>query len=81
MSPFSRKEVYGGKVQPFVQPLEMLDGKFVLFHVFRRRITDLLVSLNLDDKNAVALLDEEVGAEFPALWVFAFLPGILDGVE
>ena len=56
----------------------MLDGKLVLLHVFRRRIADLFVSLNLDDENAVALLDEEVGAEFPALWVFAFLPGILD---
>ena len=59
----------------------MLDGKLVLLHVFRRRIADLFVPLNLDDANAVTLLDEEVWAEFPALWVFAFLPGILDGVE
>ena len=59
----------------------MLDGKLVLLHVLRRRIADLFVPLNLDDENAVALLDEEVRAEFPALWVFAFLPGIFDGVE
>src|SRR2546426_641934 len=59
----------------------MFDGKLVFLRVFRRRITDLLVSLNLDNENAVALLDEEIGAEFPALWVFAFLPGILDRVE
>jgi hypothetical protein len=59
----------------------MLGGKLVLLHVLRRRIADLFVPLNLDDENAVALLDEEVRAEFPALWVFAFLPGILDGVE
>src|SRR5262245_47254987 len=67
--------------QPFVQPLEMLDGKFVLFHVLRRRVTYLFVPLNLDNENVVALLDEEVWAEFAALGVFAFLPGILDRVE
>jgi len=27
------------------------------------------------------LLDEEVGAELAALWMFAFLPGILDDIE
>ena len=59
----------------------MLDSKLVFLHVLRRRITDLFVSLNLDDENAVALLDEEVGAEFSALWVFAFLPCILDWME
>src|SRR2546430_17542583 len=59
----------------------MLDSKLVFLHVLRRRITDLFVSLNLDDENVVTLLDEEVGAEFAALWMFAFLPGILDGVE
>src|SRR4030095_4865034 len=59
----------------------MLGGKLVFLHILRRRIAYLFVSLNLDDENAVTLLDEEVGAEFAALWMFAFLPGILDGVE
>ena len=59
----------------------MFEGKLVLLHVFRRRIADLFVSLHLDNENALALLDEEVGAEFSALWVFAFLPGVFDGVE
>jgi hypothetical protein len=59
----------------------MLDGKLVLLDVLRRRIADLFVSLNLDDENVVPLLDEEVGAEFAALWMCAFLSGILDGVE
>src|SRR4030095_13527576 len=59
----------------------MLDSKIVFHKSRRRRITDLFISLNLDNENAVALLDEEVGAEFAALWVFAFLPGIFDSVE
>src|SRR5215475_2079886 len=59
----------------------MLDGKLVLLHVLRRRIADLFVPLNLDDENAVSLLDEEVRAEFPALGGAAFLPGIFDRVE
>jgi hypothetical protein len=59
----------------------MLDSKLVFLYVLRRRIANLFVSLNLDDENAVTLLDEEVGAEFAALWMFAFLLGILNGVE
>src|SRR5712691_7275232 len=39
----------------------MLDGKLVLLHIFGRRPADLLVSLNLDNENAVALLDEQGG--------------------
>src|SRR5262249_8779453 len=59
----------------------MLDGKLVLFYVLRRRFAYLFVPLNLDDENSVALLDEEVGAEFPALGGAIFLPGIFDRVE
>jgi len=59
----------------------MFGGKLVLLHVLRRRIIDLFVSLDLDNENAVASLDEEIRTEFSTLWVFAFLPGGFDGVE
>jgi hypothetical protein len=56
-------------LQPLVQPLEMRDSKLMLLHILRRRIADLLISLDFDDENAIALLDEEVGAEWKSTTV------------
>lgn len=53
----------------------------MLFHVFRRRLFDLAVVLDLHYEDPVMLLDEEVRAELAALGMLAFLPGIFDGVE
>ena len=59
----------------------MRGGKVVLLDILRRRITDLFIPLDLDHENTVALLDEEVRAESPTLWVFAFFSCVFDGVK
>jgi hypothetical protein len=54
---------------------------FVLFDVVGGRVSDLLVTLNLDNEDFVALLDKKIGAKFSALWLIPLLPCILDPVE
>ena len=50
-------------------------------HIVRCGVFDLVVVLDLDDENPVALFEKIVGTEFPAFWMLAFLPSVFDWVE
>ena len=54
---------------------------YVLLDVVCGWVSYFLITLDLDNEDLVALLDEEVGAELTALWLVTLLPRILDPVE
>ncbi len=86
-------EIFGGKkvelvadrrafpLKPLVNSLEMLRGVFELFLVLDGRVADLAVVFHLDDEDSIADLNEKIGTELAALWVFALFPGVFDRVE